>query len=72
MKVGKEYRIVNAFQSVMAHYGCAHMIRYLAPTGSAATLIDGMTIHKGLGIKIKSQNKGKGNRVLNSARSGRT
>ncbi|KIK78682.1 hypothetical protein PAXRUDRAFT_28566 [Paxillus rubicundulus Ve08.2h10] len=32
-----------------------------APTGSAASLIDGMTIHKGLGIKIKSNNKGKGN-----------
>ncbi|KAI6115532.1 hypothetical protein EDD16DRAFT_1519651 [Pisolithus croceorrhizus] len=26
-------------------------------TGSVATLIDGMTIHKGLGIKIKNQNK---------------
>jgi hypothetical protein len=27
-----------------------------------AALIDGMTIHKGLGIKIRSANKGKGNR----------
>jgi hypothetical protein len=35
---------------------------FLAPTGSAASIIDGMTIHKGLGIKIKAKNKGKGNR----------
>ena len=34
----------------------------MAPTGSAANLIDGMTIHKGLGIKIHSRRKGKGNR----------
>ena len=31
-------------------------------TGSAVSLIDGMMIHKGLGIKIKSNSKGKGNR----------
>ncbi|KAG2135304.1 hypothetical protein DEU56DRAFT_721738, partial [Suillus clintonianus] len=54
--------VVKAVQSVMQHYGCAHIIRFLAPTGSAAALIDGMTVHKGLGIKIKSNNKGKGNR----------
>ncbi|KAI6025291.1 DNA helicase Pif1 like protein, partial [Pisolithus microcarpus] len=55
--------IVKAVHSVMNHYGCGHIIRYLAPTGSAAALIDGMTVHKGLGIKIKSMNKGKGNRL---------
>lgn len=55
--------VVKALNSVMMHYGCGHMIRYLAPTGSAAALIDGMTIHKGLGIKIKATNKGKGNRL---------
>ena len=53
--------VVKAVQKVMDHYGCAHKIRFLAPTGSAAALIDGMTIHKGLGIKIKSKEKGKGN-----------
>ena len=58
---GKTY-IMNAVQAVMTHYGCGHMIRFLAPTGSAAALINGMTVHKGLGIKIKSKNKGKGNR----------
>jgi SpoVK/Ycf46/Vps4 family AAA+-type ATPase len=58
--------IVKAVQRVMDHYGCAHKIRFLAPTGSAAALIDGMTIHKGLGIKIKSKEKGKGNRKLGS------
>ncbi|KAG1781436.1 hypothetical protein EV702DRAFT_1192923 [Suillus placidus] len=54
--------VVKAVQAVMRHYGCAHIIRFLAPTGSAAALIDGMTIHKGLGLKIKSLRKGKGNR----------
>lgn len=49
---GKTY-VINAVQSVMEHYGCGHSIHYLAPTGSAATLINGMTIHKGLGIKIR-------------------
>jgi hypothetical protein len=48
----------------MEHYSVAHSIRFLAPTGSAASLIDGMTIHKGLGIKVKSNEKGKGNRKL--------
>ncbi|KAG2357574.1 hypothetical protein BDR07DRAFT_1185222, partial [Suillus spraguei] len=43
--------VVKAVQSVMQHYGCAHIIRFLALTGSAAVLIDGMTVHKGLGIK---------------------
>lgn len=54
--------VVKALQRVMAFYGCAHKIRFLAPTGSAAALINGMTIHKGLGIKIKLNEKGKGNR----------
>jgi hypothetical protein len=45
--------VVKAVREVMRHYGAAHQIRFLAPTGSTATLIDGMTIHKGLGIKVK-------------------
>ncbi|KAG1724044.1 uncharacterized protein EDB91DRAFT_1063060 [Suillus paluster] len=53
--------IVKAVQCVLQHYGCAHLIRFLVPTGSAVALINGMTIHKWLGIKIKSKNKGKGN-----------
>jgi hypothetical protein len=56
--------VVKAVQKVMEHYGAAHSIRFLAPTGSAAALIDGMTIHKGLGIKVRSNEKGKGNRKL--------
>ena len=54
--------VVNALRALMAEYGSEHTLRFLAPTGSAASLIDGMTIHKGLGIKIKSNSKGKGNR----------
>lgn len=45
--------VVNAVKQVMKHYGCEDRIRFLAPTGSAATLIDGTTIHTGLNIKIK-------------------
>ena len=56
--------VVKAVQKVMDFYNAAHTIRFLAPTGSAASLIDGMTIHKGLGIKVTSSDKGKGNRKL--------
>ena len=60
--------VVKAVQKVMEYYGAGHTIRFLAPTGSAASLIDGMTIHKGLGIKIQSHNKGKSNRNLGENR----
>jgi hypothetical protein len=53
--------VVNAVRALMAEYGDEHSLQTLAPTGTAASLIDGMTIHKGLGIKIKSSQKGKGN-----------
>ncbi|KAG1898387.1 uncharacterized protein F5891DRAFT_982016 [Suillus fuscotomentosus] len=55
--------IVKAVQAVMEYYGYGHIIHFLAPTGSAVALIDGMTVHKGLSIKIKSNSKGKGNRI---------
>jgi len=54
--------VVNAVCALMAKYGDKHSLQMLAPTGTATSLIDGMTIHKGLGIKIKSHQKGKGNR----------
>jgi hypothetical protein len=56
--------VMKAVCAVMVHYGYGHIIQFLAPTGSAAALIDSMTVHKVLGIKIKSSNKGKGNYVL--------
>jgi PIF1-like helicase len=55
--------VVNAVQQVMKTYGYQHSIRFLAPSGSAASLIDDMTIHKGLSIKVQKQGKGKGNRI---------
>jgi len=55
--------VMKSVRMVMVHYGHGHIIRFLAPTGTAASLIDGMTIHKGLGIKIRSNRKGKGNRL---------
>ena len=62
---GKSH-IIKAVHKVMEHYRVGHTIRFLAPTGSAASFIDGMTVHKGLGIinKVKSTDKGKGNRKL--------
>lgn len=58
---GKTY-VVNAVHELMRCYVFGHQIRLLAPTGSAASLIEGMTIHKGLGIKIKPTRNGKSNR----------
>ena len=60
---GKSH-VVKTVHKVMEHYRVGHTIRFLAPTGSAASLIDGMTVHKGLGIKVKSTDKGKGNQKL--------
>lgn len=56
--------VVKAVQKVMELYNTSHTIRFLAPTGTAASLIDGMMIHKGLGIKVQSCNKGKENWIL--------
>ena len=44
--------VVKAVCSIMQHYNCGHKIQFLTPTGSAAALINGMTVHKGLGIKV--------------------
>jgi len=37
--------VVNAVHALMAEYGDKHTLHLLAPTGTAASLIDGMTIH---------------------------
>ncbi|KAF9077798.1 hypothetical protein BDP27DRAFT_1146940, partial [Rhodocollybia butyracea] len=42
--------VVKAVKKVMEHYGIDHYLRFVAPTGTAAALIEGTTIHKGLGI----------------------
>ncbi|KAF9061028.1 hypothetical protein BDP27DRAFT_1149306, partial [Rhodocollybia butyracea] len=42
--------VVKAVKELMRHFGIDHTIRFIAPTGGAACLIDGTTIHKGLGI----------------------
>ena len=55
--------VVKALQRVMSIFGCAHRIRFLAPTGSAAALIDGQTIHAGLGIIVELSRKDKAERV---------
>ena len=55
--------IVKAFKEVMSAFNSSHTIRFLGPTGTAAALIDGTTIHSGLGIKIR---KGTHESVSNS------
>ncbi|KAE9387266.1 hypothetical protein BT96DRAFT_746517, partial [Gymnopus androsaceus JB14] len=50
--------VVKAVKEVLKHFGLDHTIRFAAPTGGAANLIDGTTIHKGLGIAIKRDKHG--------------
>ncbi|KAE9384724.1 hypothetical protein BT96DRAFT_744223, partial [Gymnopus androsaceus JB14] len=42
--------VVKAVKEVLRYFGLDHTIRFVAPTGTAANLIDGTTIHSGLGI----------------------
>ncbi|KLO10934.1 hypothetical protein SCHPADRAFT_831877, partial [Schizopora paradoxa] len=51
--------VVRCLQEVMRAFNSEHCIRFLAPTGTAASLLDGMTCHKGLGLKISSGKKSK-------------
>jgi hypothetical protein len=50
---GKTY-VVRTLARLMSAFNCGHLIRFLAPTGSAVALIDGMTVHTGFGINFKS------------------
>lgn len=50
--------VVKAVKEVLRHFGMDHVIRFITPTGGAANLIDGTTIHKGLGISIKKDKRG--------------
>jgi PIF1-like helicase len=47
--------VVNALKELMKMYHCGHRIRFLAPTGGAAGLIGGQTIHTGCRIKIHTK-----------------
>ncbi|SJL12733.1 uncharacterized protein ARMOST_16164 [Armillaria ostoyae] len=44
--------VIKALMAVMKGFNSAHALRFLAPTGSAAALNDGMTIHKAFGLSI--------------------
>ncbi len=48
---GKTY-VVQALTEVMAAFGSAHAVRFVAPTGSAASNNDGMTVHKAFGLRV--------------------
>lgn len=49
--------VVNALCELMRCYNSSHKIRFLAPTGAAAVLIGGQTIHSGFGIKPQSKSR---------------
>lgn len=51
---GKSHAI-RALKQFMETYESGHRLRLLAPTGSAASLIGGMTCHKGLSLKVKQK-----------------
>ncbi|KAJ3933311.1 MAG: hypothetical protein NXY57DRAFT_877146, partial [Lentinula lateritia] len=42
--------VIHAVQEVMKYYGVDYTYRALAPTGNAASLVNGKTIHSGLNI----------------------
>ncbi|SJL17395.1 uncharacterized protein ARMOST_20945 [Armillaria ostoyae] len=48
---GKTY-VIKALVDVMESFGYAHAVRFIAPTGSAAAINDGLTIHTAFKIKI--------------------
>jgi ATP-dependent exoDNAse (exonuclease V) alpha subunit len=47
--------VVKTLAHLMSAFGCGHLIRFLAPTGTAAALINGTTLHSGFGIDIKKK-----------------
>ncbi|KAL1685483.1 hypothetical protein GGG16DRAFT_66191, partial [Schizophyllum commune] len=53
---GKSH-VINAFKDLLSFFSMGHTLRLLAPTGSAAGLIDGMTVHKSLGLTVHSNSK---------------
>ncbi|PBL01580.1 hypothetical protein ARMGADRAFT_885907, partial [Armillaria gallica] len=42
--------VIKALMSVMERCGDGHALHFLAPTGSAAAINDGMTVHKAFGL----------------------
>jgi hypothetical protein len=62
---GKTHARVLALKYLMKAYTAVeHKIRFLAPlTGLAASLIDGLTMHSSLKIKVQSKDMGKGNGI---------
>ncbi|KAK0430562.1 hypothetical protein EV421DRAFT_1692099, partial [Armillaria borealis] len=42
--------VIKALCDVMDMFGYSHVVRFIAPTGSAAALNDGLTVHKAFGI----------------------
>jgi len=55
--------VVGAVSNLMGAYGCEYCICYLAP-GGTAKIINGMTVHKDLGIAIQKRIKGKSNKSI--------
>ncbi|PBK86475.1 hypothetical protein ARMGADRAFT_859157, partial [Armillaria gallica] len=48
----RKTHIIKALCDVMDVFGYVHAMRFIAPTGSAAALNNGLTVHKAFRIKI--------------------
>ena len=53
---GKTHSVM-ALKDLMEVYGSGHRLRLLAPTGSAATLIEGTTCHSGLSLRVRPKSE---------------
>ncbi|KAK0467383.1 hypothetical protein IW261DRAFT_1309063, partial [Armillaria novae-zelandiae] len=47
--------VIKALISIMERCGDGHAFQFLAPTGSAAAINNGMTVHKAFGLKINDR-----------------
>ncbi|KAK0432389.1 hypothetical protein EV421DRAFT_1719583, partial [Armillaria borealis] len=56
--------VIKALCDVMDAFGYRHAVRFIAPTGSAAALNNGLTVHKAFRIKICNRSNQHNNRSM--------
>ncbi|KAH8925831.1 hypothetical protein BT69DRAFT_1216054 [Atractiella rhizophila] len=50
-------QVINTVCDILKQCAQSHQIRVMAPTGNAAALVDGTTIHSGLQIPVREESK---------------